>query len=97
MRRLLVIGACAAVVAGCGSRRSLDPHVADAYVAAQAHALCLMQTTAYPTQAEQEAAYKHALEASSLTARELEQAQAAARKDEELRRRVSDKVAADCG
>ena len=96
MRRLLVICALAALVAGCGSRRSLDPDVADAYVDAQAHALCLMQTTAYPTQAEQDAAYKHALESSKLTADELEQAQAAAAKDEELRQRVSDKVAADC-
>ena len=96
MRRLLLIGALAALVTGCGSRRSLDPDVADAYVDAQAHALCLIETTAYPTQAEQEAAYKHALESSKLTADELEQARAAAAKDEELRQRVSDKVAADC-
>ena len=99
MRRLLVIGALAAVMSGCGSSSqsgSLDPQVANAYVDARARALCLVQTTAYPTQQEQEAAYKHALHSSKLTADELEQARAAAAKDEELRQRVSDKVAADC-
>ena len=100
MRRLLVIGALAAVVSGCGSSSqsgSLDSQVASAYVDAQARALCLMQTTAYPTQQEQQAAYKHALQSSKLTADELEQAEAEARKDEALRQRVSDQVVARCG
>jgi hypothetical protein len=100
MRRPLVIGALAAVVSGCGSSSqsgSLDSQVASAYVDAQARALCLMQTTAYPTQQEQQAAYKHALQSSKLTAGELEQAEAEARKDAALRQRVTDQVVARCG
>ncbi len=100
MRRLLVIGALAAVVSGCGSSSqsgSLDSQVASSYVDAQARALCLMQTTAYPTQQEQEAAYQHALQSTKLTADELQQAEAEAAKDEALRQRVSDQVVARCG
>ena len=100
MRRLLVIGALAAVVSGCGSGSqsgSLDSQVANAYVDAQARALCLMQTTAYASQQEQEAAYKRALKSSKLTAGELRRAEAEAAKDEALRQRVSDQVAARCG
>jgi hypothetical protein len=100
MRRLLVIGVLAAVVSGCGSSSqsgSLDPQVANAYVDAKARALCLMQTTAYPSQQEQEAAYNHALQSSKLTAAELEQADAEAANDEALRQRVSDQVVARCG
>jgi hypothetical protein len=100
MRRLLVIGALAALASGCGScshSGGLDSQVASAYVDAQAHALCLMQTTAFPTPQQQEAAYKLALRSSKLTADKLEQAQAEARKDEALRQRVSDRVVALCG
>lgn len=56
-----------------------------------------MQTTAYPTQSEQEAACKRALQSSKLTADELDQAEAEAAKDEALRQRVSDQVAEHCG
>jgi hypothetical protein len=100
MRRLLVIGAVTAVASGCGSSShsgSLDRRVANAYVDAQARALCLMQTTAYPSQHEQEAAYNHALRSSKLSAAELKQADVEAAKDEALRQRVSDKVVARCG
>ena len=77
MRRLLVIGALAAVASSCGSGSgsgSIDPQVATAYVDAQAHALCLMQTKAFPTQAEQQAAYVHAQQNSKLTADEFAKA-----------------------
>ena len=100
MRRLLVIGALAAVMSGCGSSSqsgSLDPQVATAYVDAQAHALCVVQSTAFPTQAEQQAAYERAQRDSRLTADEFAEAQAAAAKDEALRERVSDRVVALCG
>jgi hypothetical protein len=56
-----------------------------------------MQTTAYPSQQEQEAAYNHALQSSKLTAAELEQADAEAANDEALRQRVTDQVVARCG
>jgi hypothetical protein len=102
MRWLLVIGALAAVAAGCGSSSSsqsgsLDPQVATAYVDAQAHALCLVQSTAFQTQAEQQAAYERAQRDSTLTADEFAEAEAAAATDEALRERVSDRVVALCG
>lgn len=98
MRRLLVIGALAAVASGCGSGSgSVDPEEASAYVDAQAHALCVVQKTAFPTQAEQQAAYERAQQESGLTADEFADAQAAAAKDEALRERVSDRVVALCG
>jgi hypothetical protein len=100
MRRLLVIGALAAVASGCGSSSqsgSLDPQVATAYVDAQAHALCVVQSTAFQTQAEQQAAYEQAQRDSTLTADEFAAAEAAAAKDEALRERVSDRVVALCG
>ena len=100
MRRLLVIGALAAVASGCGSNSqsgSLDPHVATAYVDAQAQALCLVQKTAFQTQAEQQAAYERAQQDSTLTADEFAEAEAAAAKDQALRERVSDRVVALCG
>jgi hypothetical protein len=89
----------ATVAAGCGGgdSSSLDSNVADAYVEAQAEALCVVQTNAYPTQAEQEAAYKGALQSSTLSEDELAQAQEAAAGDEELRTRISDEVDDRCG
>ncbi len=100
MRRLLVIGALAAVMSGCGSSSksgSLDPHVATAYVDAQARALCVVQSTAFPTQAEQQAAYEKAQRASGLTTDEFAAAQDAAANDQALRERLSDRVLALCG
>jgi hypothetical protein len=100
MRWLLIIGALAALMTGCGSSSnsgSLDPQVEDAYVEAQAQALCLMQTTAYPTQAEQQAAYKKAQQRSKLTADEYAEAEAAAANDEALRKRVSARATELCG
>ena len=98
MRRVLVISALAALAAGCGSgSSSLDPKTATEYVDAQAHALCVVQTTAFPTQAEQKAAYEQAQQASKLTSDEFAEAQAAAAKDQALRDRVSDRVVELCG
>jgi stalled ribosome rescue protein Dom34 len=100
LRRLLVIGALAAVASGCGSGSrsgSLDPQVATAYVDAQAHALCVVQSSAFQTQAKQEAAYERAQQDSRLSADEFAEAQAAAAKDQALRERVSDRVVALCG
>jgi hypothetical protein len=71
--------------------------IASAYVAAQAHALCLVQSKAYPTQAAVAAAYKKAFASSTLSARDLAEARAFAVKNVALRKRVSDKVAALCG
>jgi hypothetical protein len=56
-----------------------------------------VQTTAFRTQAEQQAAYERAQQESRLTADEFADAQAAAAKDEALRERVSDRVVALCG
>lgn len=100
MRRLLVIGAVAACASGCGAGSgsgSLDPQVATAYVEAQAHALCVVQKTAFQTQAEQQAASERAQQDSGLTADEFAEAQAAAAKDQALRERLSDRVVALCG
>lgn len=100
MRRLLIVGALTALVSGCGSSSqssSLDPLVATAYVNAQAHALCLVQTTAFQTQAQQQAAYKHAQHDSRLTADEFADAETAAAKDQALRERLSNRVVALCG
>ena len=100
MRRLLVLGVLAAVASGCGSDSqsgSLDAQVATAYVDAQAHALCVVQSTAFQTQAEQQAAYERAQQGSGLTADEFDEAQAAAAKDQALRERLSDRVVAVCG
>jgi hypothetical protein len=100
MRRLLAIAALAAVASGCGSNSqssSLDPQAATAYVNAQAHALCVIQSTAFRTQAQQHAAYKRAQQSSTLTAEEFADAQAAAAKDQALRERLSDRVVALCG
>jgi hypothetical protein len=100
LRRLLVIGALAAVASGCGNGSrsgSIDRQVATAYVDAQAHALCVVQSTAFQTRAEQQAAYEHAQRESRLTADEFADAEAAAAKDEALRTRVSDRVVALCG
>ncbi len=100
MRRLLVIGALAAVASGCGTGSrsgAIDPQVATGYVNAQAHALCVVQSTAFQTRAEQQAAYERAQQDSRLTADEFADAEAAAAKDEALRKRVSDRVVALCG
>jgi len=89
-----------ATLAGCGgdeSSSSLDADVADAYVEATAKALCVVQSNAYATQAEQEAAYQDAFRSSSLSADELAQAREAAANDEELRTRISDMVEVQCG
>ena len=77
--------------------RTLDAQVATAYVDAQAHALCVVQSTAFQTQAEQQAAYVQAQEDSALTADEFSEAQAAAATDQALRERLSDRVVALCG
>jgi len=95
--RLLVICFAAAVAGGCGSRASLDPKVESAYVDAQAHALCLVQTKAFATLAALHTAYTNALKASGLSADDLAAAQEAQEKDVDLRLRVSDKVVALCG
>jgi hypothetical protein len=100
MRTLLAVAIAAVVVAtsGCGGSSSkLDPKVASAYVDAQAHALCLVQSTAYPTLAALQAAYTSTLHSTKLSDDELAKARAAEAKDVTLRRRVSDKVAALCG
>ena len=97
---MLVIGALAAVASGCGTSSrsgSIDQQVATRYVDAQAHALCVVQSTAFQTHAEQQAAYEQAQRDSRLTADEFADAEAAAAKDEALRKRVSDRVAALCG
>ena len=65
-----------------------------AYVDAQAQALCVVQSTAFQTQAEQQAAYEQAQQDSGLTAEEFAEAQAAAAEDQALRERVSDRVVA---
>ncbi len=105
MRRWLILGAAlvVAVAVGAGVYLStrpnggLDPKIATAYVGAQAHALCVVKSTAFQTQADQEAAYKHAQHDSGLTATEFADAQAAAAKDQALRERLSNRVAALCG
>jgi len=106
MRPVRAIGALAALAlavaaGGCGgsdSSGSLDPKVGKAYVDAQASALCLVQSNAYKTQAEQAAAFKKELKsASKLSADELAEAQAAAAKDVDLRAQISDKVDSLCG
>jgi hypothetical protein len=103
MRRLsvlviLIIAAAIAVVAIVYRQSApLDPKIAAAYVDAQAHALCLVQSNAYPTQTELEAAYKRSLQSTTLSAHEFAQAQGAAEQDAALRTRVSDRVAALCG
>jgi hypothetical protein len=100
-QRLVLAAAAAliAVVAGCGGggSSSLDAKATNAYVDAEAKALCVVQSNAYPTQAAQEAAYKDALQSSNLTEDELAEARAAATDDKELRMRVSDEVDAQCG
>lgn len=100
MRLLPAIAAALAFGAGAaacgGDSSSLDSSAADAYVEAAAHALCVVQTNAYSTQAEQEAAYSEALQ-SELSADELAEGQAAAAEDEELRTRISEAVEAQCG
>jgi hypothetical protein len=99
MRTLVALSVAAVVVAasGCGGTSGLDPKVAAAYVDAQAHALCRMQSTAYPTLADQQAAYTSALHSTKLSDDEIAKARAAEEKDATLRRRVSDEVAALCG
>jgi hypothetical protein len=66
-------------------------------VDAQAHALCLVQTNAYPSQAEQQAAYDKALRSSQLSKDDLAKAQKAVAADEQLRTQVSKQVTALCG
>jgi hypothetical protein len=105
MRLGLILGAAAAVIAvavgvyvySTRPNGGLDPKIATAYVDAQAHALCVVQTTAFPTQAAQTTAYKEAQQAAGLTADEFADAQAAAAKDQALRQRLSDRVVALCG
>ena len=100
MRRLLVHRRARSCRIGLRLRLavgSLDAQVATAYVDAQAHALCVVQSTAFQTQAEQQAAYERAQQSSGLTADEFDEAQAAAAKDQALRERLTDRVVAVCG
>lgn len=100
MRRALLITTLALVASGCGSNTqsgSLDPKTATAYVNAQAHALCVVQSTAFQTRAKQQAAYERAQQSSGLTADEFAKAQAAAANDQSLRQRLSDRVVVLCG
>jgi len=92
MRRPLVIVALTVAVSGCGSD-SLDQDAATAYVDAQAHAFCIVQSTAFATQAEHQAAYEQARNDSGLSTGQL----ANAEDDDALRQRVSDRVVALCG
>jgi hypothetical protein len=99
---LLLLAAAIATTAGCGSGAksgsgSLDPKVASAYVDAEAHALCLVQSNAYPTLAALHAAYVRAESTAKLSPQGLAQARAAAASDPSLRARISTRVAATCG
>jgi hypothetical protein len=99
---VLVATALATTASGCGSSAksgsgSLDPKVASAYVVAQARALCLVQSKAYPTLAALRTAYQRAERSASFTADGLARAQAAAAQDPALRTRISNRVAATCG
>lgn len=103
MRRLriagLVAAAAIAVVAAFVLTRSkpLDPRIAAAYVEAQAHALCVVQSKSFRTHAALEDAYRKTQADSTLSAKELASARTAADKDVELRRRVTARVAELCG
>jgi hypothetical protein len=100
---ILAVGAMATAAPGCGTTSrtsvsgSLNPQVAAAYVDAQAHALCLVQSKAYPTQAALHAAYLRAEQSADLPAPEFARAAAAALDDPALRTQLSDRVAALCG
>lgn len=106
MRRPLVVAALVAAFAsaasGCGSATrsvsgSFHPNATTAYVRAQARALCLVQSKAFPTQAALHAAYVRAEHSANLPASELARVRATASHDAALRTRISDRVAASCG
>lgn len=98
-RTLVLLGALVLCAGGCGShaQTSLDPKVAEAYVDAEAHALCLVQSKAFPTQAALHTAFVRAERSGDLSSDELADARAAALQDVALRRRISDRVAERCG
>jgi hypothetical protein len=109
IRRRLLIGcrvvtavAAGAIVPGPAeaagsSSGSLSPTVLTTYVYAQARALCLVQTKAFPTLAAQHAAYVEAEHSGHLTSHQLALARAAVAQDMALRTRISNRVAATCG
>jgi hypothetical protein len=103
MRRIAVAAAVAAVaVIGVTvflvtRSKPLDPKVATAYVQAQARALCVVQSHSYRTHAALEDAYRKTQADGRLSAGELAGAREAAEKDEELRRRITARVAELCG
>ena len=70
----------------------LDPRIADAYVQAQADALCIVQSNSYRTNAALQEAYRKAQAGAGLSAQDLARARTAAEKDVQLRRRVSARV-----
>lgn len=75
----------------------LDPRIADAYVQAQADALCIVQSNSYRTNAALQEAYRKAQAGAGLSAQDLARARTAAEKDVQLRRRVSARVDELCG
>jgi hypothetical protein len=106
-RRILVtvLGAAAIATAAsaCGSSSGsnsgaapLNPKVASAYVIAQARALCLVQSKAYPTEAALHAAYAQAEHSAKMSAQQLAQARTDATHNPAMRRRISEQVAATC-
>jgi hypothetical protein len=77
--------------------KPLDPKVATAYVHAQAHALCVVQSHSYRTHAALQDAYRKAQASGALSEKDLARARDAAEKDEKLRRRITARVAELCG
>jgi flagellar basal body-associated protein FliL len=103
MRRLaaaaaVVVLAAAGITVFLVTRsKPLDRKVASAYVQAQAHALCVVQSHSYRTHAALQDAYSKAQANGSLSAKDLARARDAAEKDEQLRRRITSRVAELCG
>jgi hypothetical protein len=96
---LLMAAIATAPVAASAARaraQALNPKVAAAFVKAEARALCLVETKAYPTPAAQHAAYLRAERPTHLSTRELARAQALAAHDAALRNRISKRVATTC-
>jgi hypothetical protein len=103
---IFVIGAMASAASGCGptkrtsvsgSGSGLDPQIVAAYVDAQAHALCLVQSKAYPTQAALHDAYIAAEHSTNLPPDQFAQASAAVAHNAALRTQISERVVALCG
>lgn len=94
----IVLGVLLLCASGCGSQsKTLAPKVATAYVDAEARALCLVQSKAFPTQAALHAAFVRAENSANLSADDLTKARSAAARDVALRQRISNRVAARCG